>query len=256
MGVLKNLTDEYFEKKIRTEDGKPFNVMGCDVIIPIDYDEEMFLDTIKDFMEILSSRTVQNINFVEEEHFDEDSSGETVQMKCGNGVYLEIETTYERLSELWRKNFPKREMNEKLYESIIKFLRFISKDVEIIFYEEDGTSNILLATCDEFEDKFLDYFSKEDYDGINECKDELTNMFFDEFESKAHIIRSEFDYFPSESDGGEFVAMRIFNFDDVFQFNTFLYAKEMRQWWKDTLDKIEEEGVVNFFNLDGEGEEK
>ena len=32
----------------------------------------MFLDTVKDFMEILSSRTVQNINFVEEEYFDED----------------------------------------------------------------------------------------------------------------------------------------------------------------------------------------
>ena len=44
--------------------------------------------------------------------------------------------------------------------------------------------------------------------------------------------------------------MKIFNGSDVFQFNTFLYAKRMRQWWREIINRIEEEGVVEFFKLD------
>jgi hypothetical protein len=115
---------------------------------------------------------------------------------------LEIETTYERLSELWRKKFSTREMNENLYKSIIKFLRFISKGVEIIFYEEEGTSNILLATCDEFRDKFLDYFSEEDDDGVyvaSEPDGQVEIRFMDargvenEVEKKAEQLVKEYE---------------------------------------------------------------
>ena len=47
MGILKDLTDEYFGKKVRKEDGKKITVHGCDVIIPPDWDEENFLKSVE-----------------------------------------------------------------------------------------------------------------------------------------------------------------------------------------------------------------
>lgn len=248
MSVLGKLTDEYFGKTLRDESGKFINVLGCKVTVPGNYDEEMFLDTVKDFMEILSSSTNQSISFTEEEYFQEDTDGEILQMKCSNDIYMEIDITYGYLLELWENEFPKREMNETLYKSIVTFLRFISKDVEIVFH--DGVSHIMLSPIDEFYEKFVEFFEDNDYNDEKEnCINELVNMFFNEFENDAHIIRNELEFYLGEN-YGEFVAMKIFNGSDVFQFNTFLYAKRMRQWWREIINRIEEEGVVEFFKLD------
>lgn len=43
MGVLKSLTDEYFKKTVRLEEGKKGNLAGYRVIMPTDCDESMFL---------------------------------------------------------------------------------------------------------------------------------------------------------------------------------------------------------------------
>ena len=50
MGVLKTLTDEYFEKTLRKEKGKFLDVWGCRVIVPEDYDEDKFIESVGDIL--------------------------------------------------------------------------------------------------------------------------------------------------------------------------------------------------------------
>ncbi len=241
MGILKKITDEYFEKVLRNEDGKYLNVMGCNVIVPMYYDEEDFLDVVEEFTNTLSSYTTQNISF----RTDDDINEDAIQIECGNG-YMEIETDYNHFLKFYKNEF-KKDMNENLFNSIIKFLRHISKDVDIVFV--DGKSNIMLVNEDDFYNKFLEFFSDNEYEEKKEdCLNTLVNMFFKEFESKAHIIRNEFEFSYGDN-YGEQITMRLFNYSDIFQFKTLLYAKEMKQWWDDTLNEIEMDGIETFFDL-------
>jgi hypothetical protein len=49
MSVLGKLTDEYFGKDARTEDGKFLEIRGFKVLVPSDFTEEVFFEALKDF---------------------------------------------------------------------------------------------------------------------------------------------------------------------------------------------------------------
>ena len=246
MNVLSKLTKEYLGDTLRDEKGKFLNIMGCKVIVPGTYNEEMFIETVENFTKVLSTYTDQHLSFTEKDYLN-DFGEDVTQIKCKNDVYMEIDITFERFLKLWNKSNKGKVMDETLYKSIITFLRYIAKDVEIVFNE--GRSNILLVDEDEFYDKFLEQLNDIGYlDYKEQYLSELKNMFFKKFEKKANLTKSSFSFVYGEK-YNEYAIMPLFSYTDFFQFKTFLYAKEMRQWWEDTLNKIKKKGVVAYFGL-------
>ena len=79
MGILKDLTDEYFGKKVRKEDGKKITVHGCDVIIPPDWDEENFLKSVET---VLLEDTITE--FVGEFLYKHIDKSKNTNIECGN----------------------------------------------------------------------------------------------------------------------------------------------------------------------------
>lgn len=41
--------------------------------------------------------------------------------------------------------------------------------------------------------------------------------------------------------------MRAANLDGNYQIKTILYAKEMREWWKNKINEVLEKGLSNYF---------
>ena len=90
MGILKNITDEYFEKTLRNEDGKYLDVDGCKVIVPIDFDEKMFLEEVQ--------KTLSHMNCTFYSSETAKKYKESVEIECGN-EYSMLCYTYSTLSQ-------------------------------------------------------------------------------------------------------------------------------------------------------------
>lgn len=127
----------------------------------------------------------------------------------------------------------------------MKFMKHILKDVEICSINNgiDGAVTCIpLAEGDEVQDLIEndDRTDADDYYGVY-ITDPLIDEFFDEFQDKAKIIRSEILYDDLK------VAMRAANLDGNYQIKTILYAKEMREWWKNKINEVLEKGLSNYF---------
>lgn len=119
MGVLKTLTDEYFGETARQEDGKFIEIGGCKVLVPMEYDEYDFLCKAD---EIIIS---MYIIFTEEKN---ECDG-FISFKCGNGKWWMNMESYEYL----RKNTPNiKDHNENMHNSVVRFLEYFLKDVNIV----------------------------------------------------------------------------------------------------------------------------
>ena len=125
MGILKNLTKEYFGENVRKEDGKKITVHGCDVIVPPDWDEEDFLNSVET---VLLEDTITE--FVSEYWYKQMDKSKNTNIECGNSYHLCISKYDEIIDEeyLTTEEIP----NETTYNSIIKFLTYFLKDVCII----------------------------------------------------------------------------------------------------------------------------
>ena len=138
-----------------------------------------------------------------------------------------------------------KNVDKTLYDSYMKFMKHILKNVEICSINNgiDGTVTcISLADGDEVQDLIEndDRTDIDDYHGVY-ITDPIIDEFFDEFQDKAKIIRSEILY------NGLAVAMRAANLDGNYQIKTLLYAKEMREWWKNKINEVLEKGLSNYF---------
>lgn len=232
MGVLKKITDEYFEKTLRKEDGKFLDVFGCRVKVPADYDEDKFIEKIAEILHgtsaIFTSIGKTEYDMLRDKDFHE--------IRC-NDEFVFMMNPFGSFS------VPKVE--EKVYESYMKFMRHILKDVEICFIDDSdgGEYCILLVSGDETGTlNENDDREDEEYAGT-EILDPAMGPFFKEFGGKAHIIRSEI---VEDSESGV-VGMMTNNISGHIQIKTLIYAKEMREWWKEKVDEILDKGVAAFF---------
>ena len=119
MGVLKKLTDEYFGDTVRIEDGKKITVHGCDVIVPVIWDEKDFLKSVEN---VLSEDNISE--FISEYWYRQiDKSNDTI-IECGNSYHLFIAKYDEIIDEgyLTIEEIP----NETTYNSIIKLRDYMS----------------------------------------------------------------------------------------------------------------------------------
>lgn len=232
MGVLKKLTDEYFEKTLRKEKGKFLEVFGCRVIVPPDYDEDKFIESVGDILNNTNAIFLQKSAYA----YGKLKENGFIEAECKNDFSL-------MMDDFEHTNI--KDVDKTLYDSYMKFMKHILKDVEICSINNgiDGAATCIpLADGDEVQDLIesgdetdIDY-----YDGVY-ITDPLIDEFFDEFQDKAKIIRSEILY------DNLAVAMRAANLDGNYQIKTLLYAKEMREWWKNKINEVLEKGLSDYF---------
>ena len=232
MGILKNLTKEYFGENVRKEDGKKITVHGCDVIIPPDWDEEDFLKSVET---VLSEDNISE--FISEYWYKQMDKSKSTNIECGNSYHLCISKYDEIIEEyLTTEEIP----NETTYNSIIKFLTYIVKDVDIDTKRD--VDYIRLTDEDEIDDAL--YGDDLDEFQMQNAFDNLIDDFLEDFGKKAEISRDDLHS----------IQYRGYTLNLHVKFKTLLYAREMIEWWNNTLSAIEKQGPKRFFGYDDEEE--
>ena len=232
MSILKNLTKEYFGENVRKEDGKKITVHGCDVIIPPDWDEEDFLKSVET---VLSEDNISE--FISEYWYKQMDKSKSTNIECGNSYHLCISKYDEIIEEyLTTEEIP----NETTYNSIIKFLTYIVKDVDI--YTKRDVDYIRLS--DEGKIDYALYGDDLDEFQMQNAFDNLIDDFLEDFGEKAEISRD--DLYS--------IQYRGYTLNLPVKFKTLLYAREMIEWWNNTLSAIEKQGPKRFFGYDDEEE--
>ena len=233
MGILKDLTKEYFGEKVRKEDGKKITIHGCDVIIPPDWDEEDFLNSVET---VLLEDTITE--FVSEYWYKQMDKSKNTNIECGNSYHLCISKYDEIMDEeyLTTEEIP----NETTYNSIIKFLTYIVKDVDIDTKRD--VDYIRLTDEDEIDNAL--YIDDLDEFQIQNAYDDLINDFLEDFGEKAEISRDDLHS----------ILYRGYTLNLPVEFKTLLYAREMIEWWNNILSAIEKQGPKRFFGYDDEDE--
>ena len=233
MGILKNLTKEYFGENVRKEDGKKITIHGCDVIIPPDWDEEDFLNSVETVL------LEDNISeFISEYWYKQMDKSKNTNIECGNSYHLCISKYDEIIDEeyLTTEEIP----NETTYNSIIKFLTYLVKDIDI---DTDHNEDYIRLTD---EDEIVNALYGDDLDEfqMQNAFDNLIYDFLEDFGKKADISRD--DLYS--------IQYRGTTLNLPVEFKTLLYAREMIEWWNNTLSAIKKQGPKIFFGYDFEDE--
>lgn len=233
MGVLKKLTDEYFGKDTRTEDGKFLEIRGFKVLVPVDFTEEVFFKALKNFFKESDAIFLRK----------EDTDVRYTNIPCGNGdFYLELKP-FEEISEYLSYTF-----SNKQVESILKFIEFLFDGVDIDS-ERMKDYIVLLDTSDFF---YETYEAGMDEQESQDCWDDILEMFFEDFKD-ADIDKDDLHYIQYRNTN---LNIRICEGEEnEIIIKTMLYAKDMVKWWKEQMDEIKKQGARQYFGHDSEEEE-
>jgi len=231
MGILKTITEEYFGETVRKEDGKKITVHGCEVIVPQDWDEKRFLYSVE-----LVLDTDDITEFVSEYWYEQTDNSKFINIECGNSYHLCISKYEDIISEnyLTTEDIP----NETTFNSIIKLLTHLLEDVPI----DDERSKDYICLVDE---GGIDDALYSGEDELNEFElqsayDELIEYFIEEFGEKADISEDDLH------------SIKYYNYtlNLPIEFKTILYAKDMVEWWDNTLSEIKKQGPRTYFGFD------
>lgn len=231
MGILKTITEEYFGETVRKEDGKKITVHGCEVIVPQDWDEKRFLYSVE---LVLDSDDITE--FVSRYWYEQTDNSKFVNIECGNSYHLCISKYDDIISEdyLTIEDIP----NETTFNSIIKLLTHLLENVPI----DNERSKDYIRLVDDGEIDNALYSGEDELDEfeLRTAYDELIEYFIEEFGEKADI---------SEDDLHSIQYYRS-TLNLPIKFETILYAKDMIEWWDNTLSEIEKQGPKTFFGFD------
>lgn len=243
MGVLKNITDEYFGGKLRAEDGKYMDVHGFKAVVPVDFDETKFLGLVSDIL------MEGNPEFVR----SREKNGGYYHADCENDWCLEmdkLDDIREVIEEAgWYDN-----LTDKQFESAIKFIEYLVCDISI---DRDNNKEYLVLVD---ESDMYNKFDMAIYDAelddweAQECYDNLLDWFLEEFgdDNKAEIVKDEIhaiQYYNTS------LCLKLCDSDNHIMFKTLLWASDMVKWWRTHLNDLEKMGAKEYFGLEPEEDE-
>ena len=222
MGILKKLTDEYFGDTIRNEDGKYLYVDGCKVIVPIDFDEKMFLDKVQ--------KTLSHMNCTFYSSETAKKYKGSVEIECGN-EYSMLCYTYSTLSQHISKYGLRLVIDETLYDSVIKYLRHIMKDLDIVENKISGFTDYYIVIIDEKSFPDIDKVIKF---GENSEFSKLYEKFKKEFKE---IVGSGSDMCITTRHSKS-ILLKVKDFMLSVDLNRMRRVKELREWLIKECTKI------------------
>lgn len=237
MGVLKNLTDEYFKNSARTEDGKYIDFYGVKVLVPADYDTYDFLKKVES---IYTESFKYGVVWLADEDTDQKSK---IKLESGNR-YMFI-PDFEEFKQISHKE-ENEDVDWKLYDSYVFILEQFLKGVELM--KNTNWPCIVLQDIDFIYNELSDNGDIDNGYEIEEVMEKTIDDFFNEFTKKADIIKDEF-HITITHEYKCIIFMDLTNGSSYFEFKTLIYAKEMVEWWNNKTEEIRKKGVLNYFEL-------
>lgn len=219
MGVLKKITDEYFEKGLRNEDGKFLDIGGCRVVVPNEYTEEKFLRKANEVLKAMF------VYFKKKENVNDEDVRECERVEMKNG-YVMLFDSYDffvkHTSEI-------KDFDEGMYKSIKKFLTYFMGDVS--FSETIGQTDGIELVEKEDMDKMVSFFKREGLEKeINTFTMMKTHDFLRNFKEKMDLERIDIDFFKHGYSKNIVLHLRdIVQNPSIYRIR---YAKEAVEWWK------------------------
>jgi len=240
MGILKNLTDEYFGENARTEDGKYITVHGCKVLVPVDYNEEKFLSYVDELLDTEYYDSYPAALIVSSSYIRE--YDDKIKVDC-DGTYLVLYN----FSDIDSEYIPEG-TDKKLYDSFIKFMKHIADGVSLMIHRSTG--HICLVDESTMYNDFDMLFYEAGVDGDESywCFKNLVGMFIEEFGDKVDIDEDDL-VFMSYNNYASNILLPVESSDDIIKLKRFMYAKEMTEWWKKELKSINDQGVLDYFGI-------
>lgn len=245
MGVLKTITDEYFKKTVRAEEGKYIEVHGFKALVPSDYGETEFLGLVSDILDTGEAEFVRS---------REKSIG-FYHTDCENDWCLQLlkpDEIRENLAEYeW---YSLTDLTDKQFESAIKFIEYLVSDISID--RDNGYEYLVLVDESDMYNKFdmVIYDAELDDFEAQECYDDLIDWFLEEFgdEDKAYVTKEEIhaiQYYNTS------LCLRLLDSGNHVMFKTLLWASDMVKWWRTHLNDLEKMGAKEYFGLEPEEDE-
>lgn len=232
MGVLKTLTEEYFKKTARVEDGKYIDANGYRIIVPIDCVEDNFDESLE--------LVLKNTTFVYASR--KENWGGWVDIKCKNS-YLMM-SNYESFHSSMENDKMCSKINEDTYGGCINYLRYVFKDIDLIenqnrFYMtiDDGSSFLKiqeLAKKENVEQIFSGLFHI------------LVDDFYQEFAPKVEMREKDIIFKAYDKEGMK-ILIDPQTPSKYYIPTRFMYIKYMNDWWKEHIDKLEKIGIKEYF---------
>ena len=231
MGILKTITEEYFGETFREEYKQKITVRGCEVIVPPGWDEKRFLNSVELVLE-----TDDIAEFVSEYWYKQTDNSKFINIECGNSYHLSISKYEDIISEdyLTTEDIP----DETTFNSIIKLLTHLLKDVPI----DSERSKDYIRLVDEGGIDYALYSGEDELDEfeLQSAYNDLIQYFIEEFGEKADISKDDLHsikYYET-------------TLNIPIEFKTILYAKDMVEWWDNTLSEIKKQGPKTYFGFD------
>lgn len=240
MGILKKLTDEYFDKGVRAEDGHIINVCGIDLIVPNTIkDEDEFINSITRGFDCIKFRVfpggesiLDKEVVIREYHCDVPAFGGDYRFS----ILLSEPSEYdldEGYSDMWKK-------------AVIKLLKHVMEGVDVFTSSNYNISAYGLIGTKTF------------------VRGELEKIFTNKRTIKMHIeslIKDMKVYvdknFPLavigtvDLDWGglakDLITSEIISPYGTFSVNGVIGYVEMKKWWDKEMEKIKTEGAEKYF---------
>jgi len=221
MGVLKNLTDEYFKKILRTEDGKYANLAGHRVIIPVNFNADEFLEKFKK----------PGFYFFYTKEHDKQEDENHIMIRGGEKSVVDLQIY--NWKTLCKHNFIDDSINEKMFNSFVNLLKEEMSEIEI-----DEDSNSILCRERNLDELFKDTdFTRYDYIPI----------IMGEFDSKFKKLKSKRSKNVCYRTLGENSCIVIpITSMSAIQIESIVYSSMMRKWFSDKIEKIKKVGPKEY----------
>lgn len=242
MGVLKKLTDEYFEKTLRKEDGKYIEVRGFKAVVPHNFNEEMFLESVEDVF------SKSNTAFLRQQSgmITDDDVVLPVGKDMRGRMYMVSDPIEEYRDKLYY------DMSDEQIKSVFKFIQFMLDGVEM---DKTGAQTVVVLVGEGKIHNKIEYplyeLGVDDYT-VKDWYDYLVETFVERFKEKnGNTTKSDLTtitYYESTLN----IYIADSDHTNDLMIHNLLYAKEMVKWWNDVFDEIEKYGVKEFFGLEDE----
>lgn len=250
MGVLKNITNEYFGESARTEDGKVTEIFGHKVVVPKNFGDQYFMEKVQQIFTI--GRIATKDCFLKDDEINKLNPAYIIVIGTDSEYSLVI-NTYKVLKNGFFTHIIMKDIEESTFNDVVDFLSDMLSKRKIV--ERGVCFGIPILSEDEIVEKISEplmakHLGRQKFE---RCLKAPFKKFAAEFDEvlKSGKPKSKFlGYFDTEKGVRDVVVTICKDRDSNMNFDAIALSDKMIKWWERELNTIEKDGVDKYFNLE------
>lgn len=171
--------------------------------------------------------------------------------KCGKEKWWMNIETYDYFKE---NTVDVNDFDKNMYDSLVKFLEYFLKDVDIIKEEDylEGDLQYFMVLVDEDKyKKIKKLLKKESPENVYKCFTKMIYDFLKQSDEFCKLERNDIKWLEADNDKTISLNINMENnsIEGTFDIFKIRFIKDFKKWWDDEFEKIENEGVIKHFEI-------